>query len=149
MNSWDQRPLWWRCYVGPHSRIYLQCGHVIHHTGCGISEFWDKVKKLNFEKYRVESVVNELTRFDFRQPPALRLELTATAKKVLRTILGPAPDDPDYSHWWELRLISVEQMKKEGQAVEFAACPPVPLKPQKKPAPKEPKKAPRKRKKAG
>jgi hypothetical protein len=53
--------------------------------------------------------------------------LHATAKKVLKIIIGPAPDDPGYVTWWRGRLISVEQMKREGQKVEWAEAPPVPL----------------------
>jgi hypothetical protein len=47
--------------------------------------------------------------------------------KALRIILGPAPDDPEYVTWWRGRLISVEQMKRDGQPVEWAEAPPVPL----------------------
>lgn len=79
----------------------------------------------------------------------------ANAKKILRIIIGPAPDDPEYEMWWRGRLISVRQMREQGQPVEWAAEPPVPLpedKPAKEPPEQKPTKPARKarsRKKAG
>ncbi len=32
--------------------------------------------------------------------------LTAHGRKVLRVIICPAPDDPEYASWWKARLVS-------------------------------------------
>jgi hypothetical protein len=63
---------------------------------------------------------------------------SAIAKKILRVILGPAPEDPEYATWWRGRLISVGQMKRDGQPVEWAEAPPVPLEPQEAPEAEKP-----------
>jgi len=129
-KPWSEQPLWWKCFMRP-DRIYMTVGQIVGHLGCDVGHFWDRAAKLpNFEKWRFESAVHELTRFDLRQPPTLRMELYPHAKKVLRLILGPAPDDPDYAAWWRARLISVRQMREEGIEPQWAAAPPVPLEPE-------------------
>jgi hypothetical protein len=119
-------PLWERVWLEKHSCVHLNAGKIIGHLGCGAFAFWDAAKLLpNFDKYRYENAVRDLTVYAKREQG--QYELTATAKKILRTILGPAPDDPEYVRWWRGRLISVEQMKRDGQRVEWAEAPPVPL----------------------
>lgn len=152
MKAWHQPELWEKCYLSPQGRIYLHAGKIIGYAGVNAMAFYDEAKKLPFyNKLAFENAVRDMTVYAKREQGSY--ELTATARKVLRVILGPAPDDPTYEEWWRLRMISVEQMRRDGVPVEWAAEPPVPLKkeepkPQKRPPKKEPKK-PTRKKKAG
>jgi hypothetical protein len=121
-----ETPLWEKVYLGRWSKTYINPGKVIGHLGCRAMAFFDEEKKLpGYDKHRYECAVRDLTVWSKREQG--EYELTATAKKVLRVIIGPAPDVPDYASWWMGRLISVEQTKREGQPVEWAEAPPVPL----------------------
>lgn len=140
-KHWSERPLWEKAWLGPHGKIYLQAGKIIGHLGCTPFEFYDAAKALpDYDQYRYENAVRELTVYSAREGSPPRYELTATARKVLRIILGPAPDDPEYAAWWRGRLISVRQVREQGQLVEWAEEPPVSL-PEEKPA-EEPSKKP-------
>ena len=46
---------------------------------------------------------------------------------MLRVILGPAPDSPEYADWWRNRLVSVRMMREAGRTVLWAEEPPVPI----------------------
>src|SRR5258708_836874 len=118
MATTSERPLWWKVYVGRGGRIYINAGKIIGHLGCGAFEFWDQAKlRPGYDKYRYENALRDLTVYSKREQG--QYELTPTAKKVLRPTIGPAPDDPDYRRWWEARLVSVRQMKEQGQPVEW------------------------------
>ena len=121
-----ETPLWEKVYLGRYGRVYINAGKIIGHLGCGAFAFFDAVKLLpDYDKYRYENAVRDLTVYAKREQG--QYELHATARKILRVILGPAPDDPGYAAWWRGRLISVEQMKRDGLPVEWAEAPPVPL----------------------
>lgn len=139
------KALWEKVYLGRWSRTYINAGKIIGHLGCGAFAFWDAAKLLpDYDKYRYENAVRDLTVWSKREQG--QYELTLTAKKVLRIIIGPAPDDPEYRKWWEGRLISVRDMKERGLLVEWAEAPPVPLEPVPEQVVKEePKKPARKR----
>lgn len=145
VKPWQERPLWERVWLGPFSKVYLNVGKLVGHLGCGGFSFWDRAKLLpGYDKYRYENALRDLTVYEKRERG--EYELTAKAKKVLRIIIGPSPDDPEYATWWRGRLISVEQMKRDGKPVEWAEVPPVPLEPAKedKPEPTKKKRARRK-----
>lgn len=144
MKPWDRKPLWELIYMSE-DRIYLHAGRIIGHLGCGAFAFWDAAKLLpNYDKYRFENALRDLTVYAKREQG--QYELLTTARKALRIIIGPAPDDPEYISWWKARLVSVEQMKRDGKVVSWAESPPVPL-PGEKPAEPQPKK--RTRRKSG
>jgi hypothetical protein len=135
-----ETPLWEKVYLRRSGRVYRDAGKIIGHLGCGGMEFFDKAKLLpRYDKFSFENAVRDLTVYTKREKG--EYELHATAKKILKVILGPSPDSPDYASWWKSRLISVEQMKDAGQPVEWAKSPPVPLEPEVK---EEPKKKPKK-----
>jgi len=105
---------------------YLHAGKIIGHLGCSGFEFYDAAKLLpNYDKLKYENAVRDLTVYAKREQG--QYELHANAKKILRIIIGPAPDDPEYAAWWRGRLISVRQMREQGQPVEWAEEPPIPL----------------------
>lgn len=147
-KPWHEKPLWERVWLGPHSKAYLHAGRIIGHRTVNAFAFYDEAKKLPFyDKLRFENAVRELTVWEPRERGEYVLH--AQAKRVLRIIIGPAPDDPEYVAWWRGRLVSVRLARSEGTEPEFAVEPPVPL-PEEKPA--EPPPAPKKRarrKKAG
>jgi hypothetical protein len=119
-------PLWEQVYLGRYGRVYINAGKLIGHLGCSAFAFFDAAKLLpDYDKFRYENAVRDLTVYAKREQG--QYELHASAKKILRIVLGPAPDDPEYAPWWRGRLISVEQMKRDGQPVEWAETPPVPL----------------------
>lgn len=125
-KPWEDKPLWWKCYVGQHQKVYIMAGKIIGHLGIGGFAFYDAAKLLPcYDKLRFENAVRDLCVYSKREQG--QYELTPQAKKVLRIIIGPAPDDPEYRRWWELRMISVRQMKEQGQPVEWAESPPVPI----------------------
>jgi hypothetical protein len=139
-----ETPLWEKVYLGRWSKVYLNAGKVIGHLGCSAFAFFDAAKLLpDYDKLRYENAVRDLAVWEKRERG--EYELHKTAKKVLRTILGPAPDDPEYRRWWELRLISVRQMREAGQEVEWAEALPALLEPQD--APEAPEKKPARPKK--
>jgi hypothetical protein len=136
-KPWSEKPLWERVWLGPFSKVYLTAGKIIGHLGCSPADFLAAAKELpGYEQFRYENVARDLTVWEKREQQG-RYELHATAKKVLRVLLGPAPDDPEYVKWWRGRLVSVEQMRRDGQAVDWAEAPPVPL-PDENPAKEEP-----------
>jgi hypothetical protein len=140
-KPWSERPLWEKCWLGPHHKVYLHAGRIIGYAGCGGFAFYDAAKLLpNYDKLRYENAVRDLTVYAPRERGDY--ELTAHAKKVLRVILGPAPDDPEYVTWWRGRMISVRMMRDEGTEPEFAAEPPVPLPEEPAAEPPQPKKKP-------
>ena len=123
----------------------------IGHLGVNGFGFYDAAKKLpGYDKLKYENAVRDLTTYAKREQG--QYELTAQARKVLRPVIGPAPDAADYESWWRGRLVSVRMMRDEGVKVEWATEPPVPLagektaRPAKKPARKEPKKKPARKK---
>jgi hypothetical protein len=145
-KPWDEKPLWWKCYMDTHSKVYLHAGRIIGHLGCSGFAFYDAAKLLPFyDKLRFEKAVRDLTVYEKRERG--EYELHAHAKKVLWIIIGPPPDHPEYVKWWTGRLVSVRAMRAEGTEPEFAAEPPVPLSDEKpaEPQTKKPAKA-RKRK---
>ena len=128
-----ETPLREKVYQGPWSKTYISAAKIISHLGCSAFAFFDAAKLLpDYDKHRYECAARDLTVWVKREQG--EYELHASAKKVLRPILGPAPDDPDYVAWWRARLVSVEQMRRDGQPVEWAEAPPVPLPPEKEAA---------------
>jgi hypothetical protein len=122
-----QPELWELVWLGKHSRIYLNAGKIIGHLGVSKSVFEEAAKLLlDYDKYRYENAVRDLTVYSKGEQDG-RYELRPTAKKILRIIIGPSLDAPDYASWWRGRLISVQRMKEAGQPVEWAERPPVPL----------------------
>jgi hypothetical protein len=118
MKPWHEKPLWQRVYMDDDG-AYREAAKLIGYAGTTPTEFYDKAKKLpNYDKYRFENAVRDLTVYKLREPPTLRYELTPNARKICRVLLGCPPDDPDYKKWWTLRLISNPD-----------AVPPVPLEP--------------------
>ncbi len=117
-----EKPLWERVYLGSWGPAYVNAGKIIGHLGCSALVFYDAAKLLpGYDKHRYECAVRALTVYAKRERG--EYELDATAKKVLRVIIGPPPGDPEYRRWWESRLVSVRQMKEWGQAVEWAEAP--------------------------
>jgi hypothetical protein len=139
-----ETPLWRKVYLGAWSKVYINAGKIIGHLGCSAFAFFDVAKVLpDYDKYRYETAVRDLTVWAKREQG--QYELHTGAKRVLRIIIGPAPDDPEYVTWWRGRLIFVEQMKREGQPVQWAEAPPVPLESIEEPKAERPRK-PRARK---
>ncbi len=132
-KPWHEKELWEKVYLGRHSKTYLAAGRIVGHLGCGAFQFWDAAKlEPGYDKHRFENALRDLT--DWQKRERGQYELTPRARKVLRIILGPSPDDPEYRRWWELRRVSVKQMTEQGQPVEWAKEPPVPLDPPSKDA---------------
>lgn len=144
-KPWQERSLWEKVYTGPHSKAYVTVGKLIGHQGSGAFAFWDAAKlEPGYDKLWFENALRDLSVYQKREQGQYELHLAA--KKVLRVIIGPAPDDPEYATWWRARLVSVRKMREEGQPVEWAECPPVALgeaaeeKPPRKPRKKQAKK---------
>lgn len=136
-----EKAFWEVVWLGPHRDVYLNAGKIIGHLGCSAAEFLEKAKALpGYEAFRYDMAVRHLC--DWQKREKGRYELHAQAKKTLRIILGPSPDDPEYEAWWRGRLISVRLEKEAGRTVSWAEEPPVPLKEEEEP----PKKKGRKKK---
>ena len=117
--------LWQKVYLSRWSKVYLDAGKIIGHLGCRGTEFFDEAKLLPcYDKLSFENAIRDLTVYMKREKG--EYELHATAKKILKVILGPSPDAPEYRNWWEARLVSVRLMKELGQPVEWAESPPGP-----------------------
>ena len=123
-----ETPLWQKVYMGRWGQVYIDAGRIIGHLGCSATAFFEAAKLLpGYEKFRFENAVRDLCVYAKREKG--EYELHAAARKVLRVVLGPPPDDANYDSWWRARLISVQEMKEQGQSVEWAEVPPVPLEP--------------------
>lgn len=143
-KPWDQKPLYWKCYIDDHGKFYLHTGQIIGHNGCGAFAFFDAAKLLPFyDKFWFENAVRDLTVHQKQEQG--QYELTDHAKKVLRIIIGPPPGHPEYVQWWLGRLAAIRHMRAEGKEPEFAIAPPLPL-PGESPVP-PPEKAKRRTKK--
>lgn len=128
-KPWDQKPLFWKIFLEG-NRVYINAGLIIGHLGTTPIAFYDAAKLLpDWNKLLYENAARDLTLFHFREPPHLKYVLTDYAKKALRIVIGPSPDDPCYRAWWVSRLISVRLEREAGRAVTFATVPPVPLDP--------------------
>jgi len=146
-KPWSEQPLWWKVYCSDDRYVYLNAGKIIGHLGCSPFDFFDAAKKLpDYNQHRYECAVCDLTLYGPREASPPRYELTVTARELLRVILGPTPDDPEYRRWWELRLISVKLAREKGTPILWAEEPPVPLEPSKEEPLAEPKKRIRKKK---
>ena len=140
-KPWHERELWEKVYTGPHGNTYIAVGRIIAHRVLGAFEFWDLAKlEPGYDKLRFDDALRDLTVWEKRERGSY--ELLPRAKKVLRIIIGPAPDDAEYGPWWKSRLVSVAKMRDEGQEVRWADNPPVPL-----PGDEQVQKAPKPRKK--
>src|SRR5262245_23625623 len=97
-RPWQERPLWERVWLGPHSKVYLAVGKIVGHPGCGAFTFWDAAKLVpGYDKLRFENALRDLTVWARREQG--QYELHASAKKVLRIIIGPEPGAADYTSW--------------------------------------------------
>ncbi len=145
--AYHQKDLWEKVFEGRHSEVYINAGRIIGHKSVNAFAFFDEAKRLKcYDKHWFENAVRELCVWTKREQGVY--ELTLKAKKVLRVIIGPAPDDPGYEKWWQSRLVSVKDMKERGLPVEWAEEPPVPLEPLVEEKPPETPKAKKPRKKA-
>jgi hypothetical protein len=134
MKPWQEQPLWWKLYMREDG-VYAAAARIIGYLGCSPFEFYDAAKLLpNYDKYKFENAVRDLTVYTMREGPNPRYELHKTARKACRVIFGCPPEDPDYKRWWESRLISVRMMREAGEAVTHAAEPPVPFDPTPEPS---------------
>lgn len=126
-KPWSERPLYWKVFMSD-DRAHLFAGLIINHGGMRPTSFYDAArKKPGYTKHRYEMAVRDLTEWSRRESPDPMYVLTAHARKVLRIIIGPAPDDPEYASWWRARLVSVKADRERGVPVEWAFEPPVPL----------------------
>lgn len=126
-KPWDRKPLWELLYMSD-DKVYLRAAVIIGHLGIAPFDFFDRVKKLpGYSQYRYENAVRDMTVHAKLEGSPPWYELTGEAKKAARILIGPAPDAPDYVSWWVGRMISVRQMREQGQTVEWATEPPVPL----------------------
>lgn len=70
-KPWDEKPLWWKCYLGAQSKVYLHAGRIIGHRGCSGFAFYDAAKLLPFyDKLRFENAVRDLCVTLREQAPA-------------------------------------------------------------------------------
>ena len=126
----------WRSIYTESDRVYLHAARIIGYAGCSPTAFWDAAKLLpNYDKRKYEAAMEDLTSWNSRQPPSLRYELNATARKCVRALLGLPPGAPDFDQYWSREVLQPGMTE-----------PHVPKKPEtKKPARKEaPKKKPAK-----
>ncbi len=126
-KPWHERPLWWKVFMED-DKAYIHAARIIGHLGCSPFEFWDAAKAApGYKEPAFRRAMEDLTAYVKREASPPRYELHSAARKVARIILGPAPDDPEYADWWRRRLVSVRLMREQGQPVEWAEEPPVPL----------------------
>lgn len=121
--------LWPKVYK--RDSAHFHAARIIHYAGCSPSEFFDAAKKIpGYDKYRFENAVNDLTSWKARQPPTLRYEFTPQARKVVKALLGPPPESPEYEAYWSREVF------QPGMSEPFV--------PGKKPEAEKPKKSRRK-----
>ena len=95
-----KRELWRLIYMGQ-DRVYLHAARIIGYAGCSGFEFYDAAKLLpNYDQRKFERAMEDLTSWKARQPPTLRYEFTAEARKVVKVLLGPPPESPEFSEYW-------------------------------------------------
>jgi hypothetical protein len=95
-----KKELWRAIYMGS-DRVYLHAARIIGYRGCSPCEFYDAAKLLpNYDQRKFERAMEDLTIWKARQPPTLRYEFTAEARKVVKALLGPPPESPEFSEYW-------------------------------------------------
>ena len=147
-----QKELWQKVHRDA-DRVDLHAARIVGYGGCSPIAYYDAARKLpNYDHRKYERAVEELTSYGQRIVPVPRLVFTRQARKIVRPILGPPPEDPEYRVWWRRRHVSVLAMREDGQEVLWADEPPAPLqtkkepeKPKKKPTGKAPPKEPAKK----
>ena len=160
-KPWSERPLWMKLYCDE-DKVFLMAARIIGYGSRSPTEFYDIARTLpNWDAWRYEQAVLALTDWKKREAPTLRYELTAHARKCVRVLLGPAPDDPEFAGYWSREVFQPGMTApwkpgmKPGETEAWyteAEEKPAGKAPKKVPAPKERRKPPAKkpsRKKAG
>ena len=133
-----KKELWRLIYMGDGS--HLHAARIIGYAGCSPFEFYDAAKLLpNYDQRRFDAAMRDLTRYHKREGSNPRYEFTVEARKAVRALLGPTPEDPEFAIYWS-REVHQPGMKepfvpKAAQEQKPAEEPK--KKPTRKPAPKK------------
>jgi len=94
-----KKELWRLIYMGDGS--HLHAARIIGYAGCTPFAFWDAAKLLpTYDKRKFEDAMCDLTSYHKRNGSDPRYELTAEARKAVRALLGPPPEDPEFAAYW-------------------------------------------------
>ena len=140
-----KKELWRLIYMG--DGVHLHTARIIGYAGCTPFAFWDAAKLLPiYDQRKFQVAMEDLTRFVRREGPDPRYEFHDPARKAVRALLGPPPEDPGYEAYWS------REVHQPGMEEPYR---PKAAKPKEKPARKappkksKPAKTTRKGKKAG
>ena len=94
-----KKELWRLIYV--RDSAHLHAARIIGYAGCTPFAFWDAAKLLpHYDQRKFNDAMLDLTRYHKREGSDPRYELTAEARKAVRALLGPPPEDPSYAAYW-------------------------------------------------
>ena len=116
----------WRLIYMSGDRVHLHAARIIGYGGCSPFAFWDLAKLLpTYDKRTFEVAMEDLTSYHKRAGSDPRYEFNAEARKAVRALLGPPPDDPGYDAYWAREVLQpgmeephVPKAKKPSQAQE-------------------------------
>ena len=94
-----KKELWRLIYV--RDSAHLHAARIIGYAGCSPFEFWDAAKLLpHYDQRKYQHAMEDLTIFSKREGTPPRYEFNAEARKAVRALLGPTPEDPGYADYW-------------------------------------------------
>jgi hypothetical protein len=94
-----KKELWRLIYMG--DGVHLHAARIIGYAGCTPFGFYDAAKLLpNYDQRKFQLAMEDLTSYHKRTGSDPRYEFNAEARKAVRALLGPPPDDPSYEQYW-------------------------------------------------
>ena len=91
----------WRLIYMSADRVHLHPARIIGYAGCSPLAYYDAAKLLpDYDQRKFQLAMEDLTSYHKRSGSAPRYEFTAEARKVVRALLGPPPDSPEFEQYW-------------------------------------------------
>lgn len=103
-KPWHDRPLHERLYDG-RSHALRTAARILGYAGRRPIEFHDIARSLpGYDRIDYERAVRDLTDWRKREAPTPRYELSDEARKAVRLLLGPRPEDPAFADYWSREI---------------------------------------------
>ena len=145
-----KRELWRLIYMG--DGVHLHAARIIGYAGCTPFAFYDAAKLLpNYDQRRFQHAMEDLTSYHKRAGSDPRYEFNAEARKAVRALLGPPPEDPGFEAYWAREVFQPGMTEPHVPKPASKPAKPTKEKPARKAAPKKakPAKPTRREKNAG
>ena len=94
-----KKELWRLIYMG--DGVHLHAARIIGYAGCTLFAFNDAANLLpNYDQRKFQLAMEDLTSYHKRTGSDPHYDLNAEARKAVRALLGPPPEDPGFEAYW-------------------------------------------------